>query len=49
MQQVVDVLGVLQDSSSPPEASKQLFALIGPDMISEWQATLRAGQVQVQP
>ena len=41
--------GVLQDSSSPPEASKQLFALIGHDMIREWQAALRAGQVQVQP
>ena len=49
MQQVVDDLGVLQDSSSTPEASKQLFALIGHDMIREWQAALRAGQGQVQP
>ncbi|DBA80372.1 TPA: hypothetical protein ACH3X2_007315 [Trebouxia sp. C0005] len=38
-----------RDSSSPPEASKQLFALIGHDMIREWQAALRAGQIQVQP
>ncbi|KAL0043422.1 hypothetical protein WJX79_004401 [Trebouxia sp. C0005] len=35
-----------RDSSSPPEASKQLFALIGHDMIREWQAALRAGQIQ---
>lgn len=35
-----------RDSSSTPEASKQLFALIGHDMIREWQAALRAGQGQ---
>jgi len=45
----VDDLGDMQDSSSTPEASTQLFALIGHDMIREWQAALRAGQVQVQP
>ena len=32
-----------------PELSKQLVALVGHDMIREWQITHRAGQVQVMP